>query len=92
MIPFIEIANAGVITNAPSVSHIGMNVLNFLLSVMTVIAIIMLAVSGIMYFLAFGDERKLRTAKKSAKYAALGVVVVLSALILVQTLGKFFGA
>ena len=47
---FINIAHAGVITDAPTLASSGMKILNFLLSVFGIIAIIMAVVSGMLYF------------------------------------------
>jgi hypothetical protein len=86
----INIAHAGVIIDAPTFQQIGMNILFFLLSAAGIIAIIALLVSGMMYFFSTGDERKMQVAKKSAKYALLGIVLVMGGMILVKTIGQFF--
>lgn len=89
---FINVAHAGVITDAPSVSHVGMNVLFFLLSVGGIIAIISLVLAGVIYFTAFGDTKKMKTAKRAATYAILGIIVTMSGMILIRMLGQFFAA
>ncbi|NTV40914.1 MAG: hypothetical protein HGA61_01415 [Candidatus Moranbacteria bacterium] len=87
----INIAQAGVITDAPSLSSIGMNFLNFLLSVFGIIAILMLVVSGMMYFFSGGNEEKAKNAKKSFSYAVLGVILVMGIMVFVRLLGYFLG-
>ncbi|EKE16031.1 MAG: hypothetical protein ACD_11C00054G0021 [uncultured bacterium] len=86
----INTVYAGIISDAPTFSQIGMNVLQFLLSVFSVLAIIMLLISGALYFFSAGDPRKIGLAKKSAVYSVVGVIVTLSALILVRFIGNFF--
>ncbi len=87
---FINIVHAGVITDAPLLSLAGLKILSFLLSVFEVVAIMMLVVSGGMYFFSFGNEKKMEKAKQSAKYATIGVILILAAIILVKTVGQFF--
>ncbi|NTW26909.1 MAG: hypothetical protein HGA36_01150 [Candidatus Moranbacteria bacterium] len=86
----INTAHAGVITDAPSVSHIGMNVLNFLLSVTEIIAILALVIAGILYLASAGDEKRLRLAKTAATYAVLGIVFAIGGMILIKLIGQFF--
>ena len=92
MIELIEAANAGVISDAPRVTSLGMNVLNFLLSVAGIIAIIALVIAGIKYFLAFGDEKQMQSAKNAAKAAVIGIILAMSGMILVKFIGQFFSS
>jgi len=87
---FIPIAHAGVISDAPTFKEIGVNILFFLLSVAGVIAIMALVVSGVMYFFSAGDEMRMETAKKSAKYALIGVIIAMGGMIIVKLIGGFF--
>jgi len=64
-------------------------ILDFLLSVVGVVAIIMLVVGAIMYLSAGGDEDRIDTGKKMVKYSIIGIVIALSSLVLVQQLTKF---
>ena len=89
MIYFINIAHAGVISDAPTFEQIGMNILNFLLSVAGIIAIIALVLSGIMYFFSAGDERRMEVAKKSALYAILGIILIMGSMVLIKLIGGF---
>lgn len=73
-----------------TLAEILMNVLNFLLSVVGVLAIIMLVVGGAMYVTAAGDEGKIDTAKKIVKWAIIGIAVSLSALVIVTQVANFF--
>jgi len=86
----INTVQAGVITDAPSISNVGMNILNFLLSVLGIFAIIALVLSGIMYFMIQDDKKKLRTAKNAIKYSILGMVIALGGMVVVKMIGQFF--
>ena len=86
----IPIAHAGVITDAPSVSDILMNVLNFALSIIGILGIVGLVIAGGMYFLAAGDEKALKTAKGIVSASILGLVIAFGCLLLVTAIGRFF--
>src|SRR3989344_5149032 len=75
---------------AQTLSEIAMNVLNFLLSIIGVLAIIMLIVAGIMYLTAAGDEDRVDTGKNIVKYAIIGIIVAFASLVIVSQLAKFF--
>jgi hypothetical protein len=77
-------AQAGAISSAPTFAEIGLRILNFLLSIFATVGIIMSLVSGIMYFLATGNEKMMQKAKKSFTYGMIGTVVALSALIVMK--------
>lgn len=66
------------------------NVLNFLLSVIGVIALVMLVVGAFMYLTAAGDESRIDTGKSIVKYAVIGIAVALAALVLVRQVASFF--
>lgn len=88
---FISVAHAGIITDAPSVSDIGMKFFNFLLSVIGIIAIIALVLAGIFYFFSAGDTKNAELAKRIVKYAVFGIVVAMGAMIAIKFVGQFFG-
>jgi heme/copper-type cytochrome/quinol oxidase subunit 2 len=90
MIHFINIAHAGVISDAPTLGQVGLNILNFLLSIAGIIAIIALVISGMIYFFSAGNERRTEVAKKSATYAIVGIVLTLGSMVLVKLIGGFF--
>jgi len=91
MINLIPIAQADVIASAPNLADAATKILIFLLSVFSVVAIIGVAVSGLMYFFSAGDERRLRTAKRSLMACLTGVAAALGSLIVIKLLGSFFG-
>jgi TRAP-type C4-dicarboxylate transport system permease small subunit len=90
MIEIIEIAHAGVITDAPTFSAIGQKILFFLLSLVGVIAIIMIVISGMKYLLAFGDPKQLESAKKSVRAWIIGLVIAFGSLVIIRAIGQFF--
>ena len=73
-----------------TVLEIARNILNFLLSIVGVVAIIMLVVGSFMYLTAAGDEDRIDTGKKIAKYSVIGITIALAALVLVRLVGSFF--
>lgn len=61
-----------------------MNLLEWMLEIVGVIALIGFVISGIQYILAAGDEKLAETAKGNMKYSIMGIVVVLASLVIVQ--------
>ncbi|NTW14766.1 MAG: hypothetical protein HGA38_00160 [Candidatus Moranbacteria bacterium] len=53
------------------------NIMNWLLGMLGLLAMIMFVVSGIMYLTAGGDEKRTESAKNNIKYAVIGVAVAL---------------
>ncbi len=78
----------GELTKALTLAEIGLNVLNFLLSIVGVLALIMMVVGGIMYFTAAADEKQVETAKKIFKYAIYGITISLASLLIVKQIGS----
>lgn len=83
------ISRAGVISDAPNVSEILYNILNFLLQVFGIIAIISLVISGILYLTAAGDEDRIKLAKGGMVYSIIGILVALSGVIIIKTITGF---
>lgn len=81
---------SGPISNATPVAEILTNVLNFLLSIVGIVGIIGLVVTGILYFTAAGDERKIHLAKVSFYASVTGLVISLGALVILNLLSSFF--
>lgn len=73
-----------------TLTEIAMKVLDFLLSVIGIIAIIMLLIGSVMYLTAAGDEKRAGTAKDIVKYAIIGIIVAFSALVIITQLASFF--
>ncbi len=87
---FINIAHAGVISDAPSLASAGMKILNFLLSVFGIVAIIMLVVSGVTYFFSAGNEEMNKKAKRATTYAIVGIILAMSGMIIVRMISQFY--
>lgn len=83
--------NAGPAASALTLSEIARNVLNFLLSIVGILGIIMLVIGGIMYLTAAGDEDRIETGKKIVTYSIIGIVVALASLVIVSQIAAFFG-
>lgn len=69
--------------------QIAQNVLDFLLSIVGIIAITMLVIGGLMYLTAAGDEDRIDTGKKIAKYSIIGIAIALSSIVLVRMIANF---
>lgn len=91
MLPIFNVAHAaGVIEDATPIAEILANALSFLLSVAGILAIFSLAVSGVLYMLANGDESRAETAKRMALFSVTGIAVVLASLVIVRQIADFF--
>ena len=86
---FFLIAHAGVIDEAPGIPGLLLNILNFLLQMFGIVAIIALVISGIIYLTASGDEDRIKLAKKASLYSIIGIIVVLSGMVIIKTIGGF---
>lgn len=86
----IDAAQAGVISDAPSISHSLSNILQFLLSIAGILGIIGLVIAGGLYFFAAGNEKWVELAKRAAIGSVVGIVIALGALVLMGGLAAFF--
>jgi hypothetical protein len=62
------------------------NALNWLLGIIGIIALISFIISGLQYFFAAGDERKVEAAKKNLTFSIIGIIVALSGYIIIQAI------
>ena len=72
------------VSSALSLHDIAVNVLNLLLSIFGIVAMISMLVGGIMYLTSGGDERKIDKGKDIFKYSLIGIIVALSALVIIH--------
>jgi hypothetical protein len=79
-------------SSALTLRQIAANVLNWLLSIIGIIAVIALIIGGGMYLTAYGDDDRIQKAKKIITYAIIGIVVALAALVIVRQVGNLLGA
>ncbi len=68
------------------------NVINWLMGIIGIIAILMFVVSGWMYLSAGGDEKKTEDAKGIIKYTIIGIAIALTAFIIVRLVANLVGA
>ena len=61
-------------------------ILNWLLTIIGIIALIAFIISGLQYFLAAGDERIVETAKRNIMYSIIGIIVALSGFVIIQAI------
>lgn len=78
------------VSAAPTLLEIIQNVLNFLLSLVGVLAIVMLVWGGVMYLTSAGDEKRADTAKSIVKFSIIGIAVALASLVLVTQIANLF--
>jgi hypothetical protein len=76
------------IANAQSLSTILLNTLQFLLGITGVLGIIMFVAGGLMYLTSGGEDRRMDTAKGILKASAIGVAIVLAALVIVKQIAS----
>lgn len=76
----------------PTLLEIAKNVLNFLLSIVGIIAIISLVIGGGMYLTSAGDEGRAETGKKMTQYAIVGIIIALGSLVIVNQIVALIGA
>ncbi|MFZ5982343.1 MAG: pilin [Patescibacteria group bacterium] len=60
------------------------NILKWLLGIVGILALISFAISGIMYLLSAGDDDLAEKGKAGLKYSIYGIIVVLSAFVVIQ--------
>lgn len=61
---------------------------SWLLAVFTLLAVIAFVITGIQYFLAFGDTYKAETAKKNFVYSVIAVTVVGGGMVIIRTINR----
>lgn len=78
------------VSSAPTIATIALKTLDFLLSIVGTIALIMLIVGAIMYLTAAGNEDQIDKGKKLFKYALVGITVALASLVIIKQIAGFF--
>ena len=73
------------------VLHVLENVLKFVTGIIAVIAMIMIVVSGIMYIVSAGDDKRVETAKTMLTYSIVGLIVALLGYVIVSSIGHMLG-
>lgn len=68
------------------------NVINWFLTILASLAVLMIVVSGILYITAAGNEGRIDTAKSYLTYSVIGLVVALLGWVIVRTVSSAIGA
>jgi cytochrome bd-type quinol oxidase subunit 2 len=68
-----------------SVRSLALTIVNFFLTFLGIIAVIMIIYGGFLYVTAAGNQEKLEKAKKIIMYAVVGIVVILLSFAIVNT-------
>lgn len=71
---------------ALSLTQIATNALEFLLSIVGIIAIIMLIIGGMAYLTSGGDSKRADVGKEIVKNSLIGIAIVMGALIIVKAI------
>lgn len=74
------------------ISEIIKNIMQWLLAIVGVIGIIGFVIAGIMYFLAAGDDGRMKTAKNAMTYSIIGVIVSLIGYVVIQSVDAMLRA
>lgn len=85
----IKIAQAGVIDDAPKIYDIILNAVNGILIFVSVLTILMIIISGLIYMTSAGGSQT-ETAKKYLIGSISGLVVVLLSLVIVNVIVGLF--
>ncbi|MFA5872313.1 MAG: hypothetical protein WC858_06390 [Parcubacteria group bacterium] len=67
------------------------NVMKWGLGIFSFIAVISFGISGVMYLVAAGDEKRQEGAKRAMYYSIMGVIVGLSGLVIIYAAMKMLG-
>ncbi|MFA7319140.1 MAG: hypothetical protein WC022_00880 [Parcubacteria group bacterium] len=79
------------VSSALSLRDIAVNVLDLLLSIIGIIAMISMIIGGLMYLTAAGDERRIDKGKEIFKYSIIGIIVALSAVVVISQVNSLLG-
>lgn len=82
--------NNAAVAAAPTLSTIATNVLNFLLSTLGIVALVMMIIGATMYVTAAGDEDRVDTGKNIFKYSLIGVLLAMGSMVLLRQIAVFF--
>lgn len=74
--------------SALTFSEIALNVLEFLLGAVGTLGLIMLVIGGVMYFGAAADEENVKAAKKTIRYAIMGIALALASMVIVRQIAS----
>ncbi len=84
----MNIAHAGVITDAPSISEIILNFIQMFLSFVGGLAVLLILISGILYMISTGDSSRSEFAKKALTGSVVGLVFVILSFVILKVIAK----
>lgn len=82
--------NNAAVNSAMTLSQIALRVLNFLMSILGILALLMMVVGAMFYLTAAGDEKQVEKGKKIFQYAVIGVIVAMASMIIIKQVTVFF--
>ncbi|EKE22170.1 MAG: hypothetical protein ACD_7C00030G0006 [uncultured bacterium] len=74
-----------------TITQVVINVMNWLLALVGIVGIIGFVISGILYFIAAGDDSKMGTAKNAMTYSIIGVIVALMGYVIIKAADALLG-
>lgn len=95
LIPAAQAGLTDVASNAPGVAKgtafdLALRFINFAITAIGVLGVIMFIYAGFMYMTAAGDESKITKAKNAMTYAIVGIVVAVLGFVVVATVQQYF--
>lgn len=84
------LAKEAAVGGALTLSQIAVNVLNFLLGTMGIVALVMMVIGAILYLTSAGDEDRIDKGKEIFKYSLIGVFMAMASMVLVTQIAQFF--
>ncbi len=85
---YAEPVAPGGVPNAADAPTLILSIINWLLSFLGALAVLMIVVAGIMYITSGGDGDRVDKAKSWLTYAIVGLVVALLGYVIVKTVGS----
>lgn len=82
--------SAGTGLSSKTVSETLVTFMKWLLGILNVLGVLAFVISGVQYLTAAGDEDQAKTAKRNIKYAVIGVVVALSAYMIITAIDRIY--
>jgi len=81
---------SGLPSGSGGIATIIQNFMNWILKIFSFLAIISFVISGVMYFMAFGDDRQVEKAKNQMTWSIIGVIVGLSGIVVITAIESWF--
>lgn len=82
---------AGNIVNKEQITDLVIRIAKWFYGIVLALAIIFLALAGLQYFTAGGDEQKLTAAKRNSLYAIIGIAILLGSWLIIVLISNILG-